>query len=239
VSTASQVATSDSGADVFMRIKNGNGTFAIQPAVANMGSGLADLGAVITPALVTGNNYQVTFNVVAGVTTYDVLNTTTATTISTGNSYSSGQPIAFDGISFNVAGAPANGDQFTITPSTNESVFKTMSDLINTLNTGMITGDVASNTQLNANLNKALNGLARSLDNVLSVRATLGSRMRELDSEKSSVSDLGIQYQQVLSQLQDVDYNKAITDLTRQKTGLEAAQKSYLQVQSLSLFNYM
>jgi len=39
--------------------------------------------------------------------------------------------------------------------------------------------------------------------------------------------------------LQDVDYNKAITDLTQQQTGLQAAQKSFLQVMNLSIFNYM
>lgn len=239
VSTSGQVATNDSGANIFMRIKNGNGTFVIQPAAANTGSVIATQGMVANPALLTGNNYQVAFNVAAGVTTYDVINTTTATVISAGNPYTSGQAITFDGMQFDISGTPASGDQFNVTPSIHESVFKTISDLINTLNTGVIPGNVASATQYNANLNRALNGLGRSLDNVLTTRASIGSRLRQLDSEQSTVSDLGIQYQQVLSQLQDLDYNKAITDLTRQKTGLEAAQKSFLQVQNLSMFNYM
>lgn len=240
VSTAGQVATNDSGANIFMRIKNGNGAFVIQPAAANTGSVIASQGMVVNPALLTGNNYQVAFNVAAGgVTTYSVTNTTTATVISAGNPYTSGQAITFDGMQFDVSGTPANGDQFNVTPSIHESVFKTISDLINTLNTGIIPGNVASATQYNANLNRALNGLGRSLDNVLTTRASIGSRLRQLDSEQSTVSDLGIQYQQVLSQLQDLDYNKAITDLTRQKTSLEAAQKSFLQVQNLSMFNYM
>jgi len=239
VSTAGQVATNESGADIFMRIKNGNGTFVIQPAVANTGSGIASQGVVASPALLTGNNYQVAFTVAAGVTTYSVTNITTATLISAGNPYVSGQAITFDGMQLEISGAPGNGDQFNITPSTNESVFKTISDLINTLNTGIVPGSVASATQYNANLNRALNGLGRGLDTILTVRASIGSRMRQLDSEQSTVSDLGLQYQQVLSQLQDLDYNKAMTDLTRQKTGLEAAQQSFLKVQSLSMFNYM
>lgn len=239
VSTSGQVATNVSGADVFMRIKNGNGTFVIQPGAVNTGSGIASQGVAINPALLTGDNYQVTFNVVAGVTTYDVVNTTTAIVISAGNSYASGQSITFDGIQFDISGAPGNGDQFDITPSTNESVFKTISDLIDTLNVGIIPGDVASTTQYNANLNRALNGLGRGLDSILTVRASIGSRLRQLDSEQFTVSDLGLQYQQVLSQLQDLDFNKALTDLTQQKTSLEAAQKSFLQVQNLSMFNYM
>lgn len=239
VSTAGQVATNDSGADIFMRIKDGNGTFVIQPGVANAGSGIASQGVVSNPALITGNNYQVAFNVVGLVTTYDVINTTTATVISAGNPYTGGQAITFDGMQLDISGTPASGDQFNVTPSTNESVFKTISDLISTLNAGVIPGNVASATQYNANLNRALNNLDRGLDNVLTVRASIGSRMRQLDSEQATVSDLGLQYQQVLSQLQDLDYNKAITDLTRQKTGLEAAQQSFLKVQNLSMFNYM
>lgn len=239
LNTSSQVAINDSGADVFMRIKNGNGTFVIQPAGANTGSGIATLGTVANSALLTGNNYQVAFTVAAGVTTYSVTNTTTATLLSAGNPYTSGQPITFDGIQFEISGTPASGDQFNISPSTNESVFKTISDLINTLNTGIISGNAASATQFSANLNHALNSLDRSLDTVLTTRAYIGSRMRLLESEQYTVSELGVQYQQVLSQLQDLDYNKAITDLTRQKTSLEAAQKSFMQVQNLSMFNYM
>lgn len=239
VSAAGQVATSDSGADIFMRIKDGNGTFVVQPAPANTGSGIESQSAVVNPALITGNNYQVAFSVAGGVTTYSVTNTTTATVISSGNPYTSGQPITFDGMQFVISGAPASGDQFNVTPSNTESVFKTISDLINTLNTGVIPGNVVSTTQYTANINRALNGLERSLDNVLTVRASVGARLRQLDAEKSMVGDLGLQYQQELSQLQDLDYNKAITDLTRQKTTLEAAQKSFVQVQSLSIFNYM
>lgn len=246
VSTAGQVAASDSGADIFMRIKNGNGTFVVGPdptsnaGTGNAGSGITDQGLVVNPSLLTGHNYQITFSVAAGVTTYGVTDTTTSTAVvPTGTSYISGQPITFDGMQMNITGAPANGDQFTVAPSTNESIFKTIGNLINTLNGPVITGNIASVTQMTANINTALNGLSRGLDNVLTVRSSMGARLRQLDSEKSTVSDLGLQYKEVLSQLQDVDYNKAITDLTQQQTSLTAAQKSFLQVQNLSMFNYM
>lgn len=231
-----QLVASDSGADIFMRIKNGNGTFVTQAAAANTGSGIASQGSVTNPALLTGNNYLVTFTSAA---TYDVTNTTTATVLSTGNSYVSGQAISFDGMQFDISGAPASGDQFTIAPSTNESVFKTISDLINALNTPVIAGSAASSTQLASSLNHALNGLDRSLNNVLTVRASLGTRLRELDSLKAAGDDLGFRYKQTLSQLQDVDYNKAISDLTQQQANLQAAQKTFKLVSDLSLFNYL
>lgn len=238
-----QLSSSDSGADIFMRIKNGNGTFATQATATNTGSGIVSQGNVINSAQLTGNNYQVTFSVVGGVTTYGVTNTTPGALvpvpIPAGTPYTSGQAISFDGMQFDIHGAPANGDQFTVAPSTNESVFKTISDMINTLNTPIIAGNVASAAQFNGNLNHAQNSLDRDLNNVLTIRASIGSRLNELDTVKATGADLSIQYKQALSLLQDVDYNKAITDLTQQQTSLQAAQKSFLQVMNLSMFNYM
>jgi flagellar hook-associated protein 3 FlgL len=45
--------------------------------------------------------------------------------------------------------------------------------------------------------------------------------------------------EEVRSNIQDLDYASAITRLSRHMVGLEAAQKSFLQVQGLSLFNYI
>ena len=234
VSSSRQLAASDSGADIFMRVKNGNGTFIAQAASANVGSGIASSGAVTNPALLTGNNYQVTFSVAAGVTTYGVTNITPGALVpvpvAAGTPYVSGQVISFDGLQLDVTGAPASGDVFTVAPSTNESIFKTISNLITALRTPSSPGGAIAT---------AINGLDHGLDNVLTVRALLGTRLNELDALQSAGENIGLQYKQTLSQLQDVDYNKAISDLTQQKTSLEAAQKSFLAVSGLSLFNYM
>jgi len=74
---------------------------------------------------------------------------------------------------------------------------------------------------------------------VLTVRASVGSRLRELDSLNSAGSSRDIQYSQTLSQLQDVDYAKAISQLTQQQTTLQAAQQSFVKIAGLSLFNYL
>ena len=242
VSANRQLSGSDSGADIFMRIKNGNGTFVTQAAVTNTGNGIASQGNVINPALLTGHNYQVTFAVAGGATTYTIADTTNPANpvnAQPPTPYVSGQAISFDGMQFDIQNTPANGDQFTVVPSTNESVFKTISDMINALNTPIAPGNAADDAQLTINLNHAQNSLDRGLDNILTIRASMGSRLNELDAMKSSGADLSLQFKQALSLLQDVDYNKAITDLTQQQTGLQAAQKSFLQVMNLSIFNYM
>jgi flagellar hook-associated protein 3 FlgL len=63
--------------------------------------------------------------------------------------------------------------------------------------------------------------------------------MNEADSLKASGDSLALQFQQTLSQLQDLDYNKAMSDLSQQQLSLQAAQKSFVQVSGLSLFSYM
>ena len=231
-----QLATSDSGADIFMRIKNGNGTFDTQPDSANTGSGVISRGSVLNPAPVTGDDYRVDFSVVAGVTTYSVTNTTTsAVVIPAGTAYSSGQAISFDGVQFDIQGAPANGDKFTVLPSTNESVFETISDLIDGLNNAPGAGGaILANT-----IGRGINNLDNALDNVRTVQATMGLRLNELDALQVAGEDFGLQFKQALSDLQDTDYNKAISDLTQQQMILQAAQQSFVKITNLSMFNYL
>lgn len=238
VSAARQIASGEAGADVFMRIKNGNGTFVTQPAAANTGSGVISRGNVIDPVSLTSHNYQIDFTVAAGVTTYSVTDTTTSTVLLSppaGTAYVSGQAISFDGMQFDIQGAPANGDAFTVSPSANESVFKTISDMIAALNTP-VAGGAASLTN---SLNNGLNQLDNALNNILTVRSSLGLRLNEIDALQSAGEDLGLQFKQSLSELQDVDYNKAISDLTQQQMSLQAAQQTFAKVASLSLFDYL
>lgn len=239
VSTGRQMASSDSGADIFMRIKNGNGTFLTQAAVGNTGTGLVSTGSVANPALLTGNSYSVAFSVVAGVTTYSVTNTTTATLLSAGNPYVSGQAISFDGMQFDIQGAPANGDAFTVSPSSNESLFKTISDLIGALSTSVPAPSAGGMTGLANSLSRGLNHLDNALNNVLTTRSSLGLRLNEIDALQTTGENLGLQLKQSLSGLQDVDYNKAISDQAQQLMALQAAQKTFSKVTGLSLFDYI
>lgn len=234
-SAARQIGISDSGSDIFERIKTGNGVFVLAAGVTNAGTGVSSPGSVTNPAALTGHNYQINFTVSGGATTYDVVDATTSATLSMGNAYTSGSAITVDGMQFDIQGSPADGDQFAITPSSNQSLFKTLSGLI-----GVIASPINSatgSTRLTNGLNAALLNLDHALDNVLRVRATVGARLQEMDALDSLGADLFLQHEQTLSQLQDVDFAQAISDLTRQQTFLEAAQKSFIKVSALSLFD--
>ena len=65
------------------------------------------------------DSYSINFSVIAGVTSYDIVNTTTATTVVSNQPYLSGQPIAYTpagvpGFSITLTGSPANTDTVAI-----------------------------------------------------------------------------------------------------------------------------
>jgi flagellar hook-associated protein 3 FlgL len=198
-------------------------------------------------------------------TYYDIVNTTTGSSLLTGatpaqpatypgglRTYASGQPIqlksqgtepAFDlGAFVTISGAPTSSgttpDTFTIKPGATQDVFATISKLITALSSSQA-GTPAGNAALANQIGSALTNVDQANNNVLRVRSMIGARLNEVDSLGNSNSALSLQYQQTLSNLQDVDYAKAISDLTRTQTELTAAQKSFQMTSQLSLFNYL
>ena len=119
----------------------------------------------------------------------------------------------------------------------NQSLFKTLGDLINVLEAPITTD--ADKTALANGLAAANGNLSNSLDKVLQVRSGVGTRMNEMDRLNTAGDDLSLQYKQQLSDLQGVDYAQAISDLTQQQTYLQATQQAFLKVQGLSLFDYL
>ncbi|HJV79595.1 flagellar hook-associated protein FlgL [Noviherbaspirillum sp.] len=237
VHTGRQMEVGENGDALFQKISS-TGTFASAAAGTNSGSGVISAGAIADASLLNGHSYRLDFTVVAGpVTTYAVVDTTTSTTLSTGNPYVSGQPITFGGLKFDVSGAPANGDKFTVQPTSNQSIFTTLKNLITTLQAPG-TGTVARGN-LDHGLQVANGNLDSALDHVLTVRASVGANLKEIDSLDNLGEDLNVQYAQTLSGLQDLDYVQAITDLMKQQTSLQAAQQSFAKITNLSLFNYI
>jgi flagellar hook-associated protein 3 FlgL len=237
VSTSRAIAVNDSGADILQRIKNGNGTFVTAAGGGNAGTGVISPGSVIDSTALTGRDYAINFTVTGDVTTYDIVDTTSATTIATGVPFVSEGPITVAGMQFAIEGAPANGDQFTVQPSASVSVFSTLASLRTALRSAA-EGDVANASLTNA-LNAANSNLTNALDRVLAVTASVGTRMRETDAVLTTNEDLDLNYQARLSDLGDLDYARAISDLNFQQMHLEAAQKSFMLISGLSLFKML
>lgn len=242
VSSARQFAISSPGSTVFENNPTGNGKFVTGADSTNSGTGVISGGAAANPTQLTGHNYELSFAVGGNpsASTFTVRDTTTGVAppgLAGPQPFVAGQQIAFDGMKFDIKGAPADGDAFTVAPSGKQSVFTTLTDLIATLRAPVVEG--TGSAALTGGLIKANENLASALDSVLGERATAGARMKELDDLDSAGEDLDIQYAGTLSQLQDLDMVAAITQFTQQQFSLEAAQKSFKSLSGLSLFNYI
>lgn len=113
-----------------------------------------------------------------------------------------------------------------------QDMFQMLNDLITLLETPGTAG-------LTAGLDAANVGVDRALDNVLTVRASVGSRLQEIDALDNAGEDRHLQYSEILSGLQDLDYAQALTELSKQQLTLEAAQRSFVKISGLSLFNFI
>ena len=241
VGASRKLPLSASGSAVFEAIPTGNGSFQTQAAGANTGAAVISSGSVTDRSQLNGHDYALSFTVTGtpAVTTYTVNDTSTTppTAVLSNQSYEPGKTISFGGMSFDIKGAPANGDSFTVKPSEKQSVFTTVTDLIAALRAPA--DGSSGKAALTNSLNTAMDNLKAAHDNVLTVQASMGAHLKELDYLDSAGDDLNIHYASTLSDLQDLDVVKAISDFQQQQTTLQAAQMSFKTMSGLSLFNYL
>jgi flagellar hook-associated protein 3 FlgL len=254
ISDSRQIAVSDAGSDVFQRIASGNGSF-VTATGSNTGSGVIDQGTVLETAKwsnpANSKDLSIKFAVNAGVTSYDIIDNISGNSLLTGAApgaapyprvYANGANItlqqvgtpAFDfGAQVSITGVPANGDTFSIKPSTHQDMFKMIDDLAQLLKTN--TTGAALTNQLSA----AQTNLNNAMENVLFMRFSAGARLNEIDTVAATRDNRALQDSTTLSRLQDVDFAQAAAQLTQQQVNLEAAQKSFANVAGLSLFTYL
>jgi len=226
------VVVGDNGDLVFNQIKTGNGTFNVTAASGNTGSGLIGATSVTDPADYDGGTYSIDFT---APDTYQVLGA--GGTVVTTGTYTSGQAISFAGIQVTLSGQPAAGDSFSVAPSTDQSVFTTVQNLVNALQAG--TDTPAAQTQLNNSIAAAINGINQALDQAQTVQSSVGARLNTITTAQSVGTTQQTQLQQSISNLQSLDYASAVTTLDSQNTTLSAAMEAFTQTQGLSLFKYL
>jgi len=106
-------------------------------------------------------------------------------------------------------------------------------------NLGKIIYDAAASYQAGTADPNALADLDSALGAVLEVRSRVGARGRAIDDQVASNEALELSVTQVKSSLEDLDYTEAISRFNQQLVSLQASQQSFLQIQGLSLFNFL
>ena len=85
----------------------------------------------------------------------------------------------------------------------------------------------------------AMDSLDSNLENIRSKRTDLGVRLNRVREQEALNDNFNVRVQDTLSNLEDLDYAKAIAEMNVQMVALEAAQSAYVKTQGLSLFNYL
>ena len=227
-----KVQDSDPGSQLFMNIPAGNGLFVTSASSGNTGSGVIDAGSIVSRAAWVAGTYTLSFST---PTTWQA-NDSGGALIATGN-YSSGGVIAFNGVQVGINGVPAAGDKFTVSSAGTQDAFTTLDGIITALQSGA-SGD-AQRAQFNSALNGSLQQLDQANDQLLNVRAQVGARLSMLQDSDSTRSAQLVDLESAAGQLGGLDYAAAVSKMSQQYMGLQAAQQSFASIGKLSLFNYL
>lgn len=203
-------------------------------------AGEANTGTVqiSTPSIVDsshpdfGQPFEIVFSDVAGVAHYSVNGDPPV-------AYASGDKIEFNGTGIILKGEPQPGDTVEVASGSHgqTNLFKTLKDAIDVLSSPVTTE--ADQARLSNVLKSTMNELDGSLDNVLTVRASAGAKLNELDVIDTVGANKDLNYTQSISELIDLDMNEALSEYALRQVGLQAAQKTFVDIQKMSLFNYI
>jgi flagellar hook-associated protein 3 FlgL len=211
-----KISAGDSGSNVFMNIPGGNGTFSV--------------ATVTDKTQWTPDNYTISFTSPTNYTVTDSL----GNTVTTGTNFQDGDSIAFKGVTVPITGTPAAGDSFTVAQAGNVSAFATVQGLITTLNNPSL-----NSAQISSAIGNSLQQIDGAISNLNNVSASVGARVNAVTASQSTAQTLQTNLTTSISQITDVDYASAITQLNTEEVSLQAAQESYASIAKLSLFNYL
>jgi len=236
VSNSQSIADGHSGADVFMNLTERNGVFRTDVTSTNTGSATIDIGRMVDSTAWIADNYTLQFT---SPTDWEVVDDTlpTPNVIASGAGFASGQSIQFLGANVTLTGTPGTGDSFTIRPAQKTDMFAMLEELATTL--GSATTTPIDRATFQAQIGASIANLDQSLSRTSSVRAEVGSRLNAIDQATETRGAESVDLQSLLSDLRDVDYAQAISQLNQQYTGLQAAQAAYSKIAQLSLFDYL
>jgi len=228
----------NTGSDVFQTVAAGSG-YVAKADTDNAGS-LTFTGPQVTDTTADGygDSYDISFSEnVDGTFGYTIKGP--ADSITTGTYDGTSATLEFGGVRLTLEGAPADGDKLSTGPAKDMSpdIFTTFENMLSALE-NPLDSDVDKAAFANT-LSTSSREMDNALDNVLTVRASVGSRLNELDTLDTVGSDRKISYAQTQSDLIDLDYTTAISDYVLRQVGLQASQKAFVDLQGTSLFDLM
>ncbi|HET7312723.1 flagellar hook-associated protein FlgL [Salinisphaera sp.] len=238
VDSSRTMRANDSGLAVFAAT-TASATYIATADQGNQGSSTySSLDVVAADADDYGHRFKLTFSGNGADATYSVVDSTTGDTLINNAAYQSGQTIALgNGLQTTIEGEPADGDSYTFAKGadSDSNILNALAHAVDVLRQP-IDSDAAQARFTNT-VNRANRQVDNALDNVLSVRSDLGTRLNELDNLDSVGETQNVTYKQNISNLRDIDWVSAISDFSLARVALQASRQTFMSVQQMSLFS--
>jgi flagellar hook-associated protein 3 FlgL len=148
--------------------------------------------------------------------------------------FSSGEAFLFKGLEIEITGTTGDTVDFQLEPPEKKNIAETLNDFINALYDQNI-----SDGDFDEALSDAVIGIDNSLTTMGNAISAIGGRMNVADSVLASNLDLEIANKSARSNIEEVDYAEAVSELSRQETALQAAQATFSLVTGTTLFDYI
>lgn len=239
ISQSISLPSNDSGKAIFDSIFK---RFQPQVAVAPAGASLKVLNQTTFDNFYRNNfdnlnplNNQYSLQIDAAGT-YQLLQNGAVLNPPVSGSYTAGQPINFNGLTFTFDQATLLPTQldFELPPPEQTNVLNTLQRYIDILNDPTATSD-----DLSAVLADTLQEIGDTANNVDGSLANLGGRLNVVDSVFNTNADLLITNQQYKADISEVDLAAALTEIKRQEVALQAASQTFQKVNATTLFDYI
>ncbi len=88
-------------------------------------------------------------------------------------------------------------------------------------------------------INQGIDDLDQASFNIAVATAQVGSEMASVNTQRDVNEETVLQLQTILSNIEDLDYSKAVTQMQKDMLALQATQSSFSQISNLTLFNYI
>jgi len=240
VADGTSVATGDNGLSVFMSLGSTNAEPIAAGNPANTGTGVIGAVTVNDPTNpANADSYSIQFSGSGASLSYTITDTTTGA-VGTAQPYTDGTDITVAGQSVAISGTPAASDTFTVQPASQAgtNVFANLNAMIAALQQPVQGNPSAAATLQNA-MNTGMSQLANTLNNVTTIQASVGGRESEVKALGMVTSTNSTQTQSDLQDLTSTDMISTISKYTLTQTALQASQQAFVQIQNMSLFQYI
>lgn len=229
------VDTNQPGDEAFEKVANAIGDF--KPNYVTNTSGISVNSALINnPAaydpVSNPPGYRFVFTAPSDLTVTDA----NANVVYPTTAYTPGQTIAFNGVEVQLDGNPLPGDELVLETTKNISIFDTIKSAIDWMKVGSSSPNVA---QHQVDYNEILTQLDRSLNHMTTRQTDAGIRIQLIETQSENHKDKELTIAKSKSNIEDLDFAKAVASFEQSKVALQAAQQTFVQVKNLNLFNYI